>query len=56
MFRFLAASWLTRRLARPLSRVIPNPYLRAAAIAGAGVFAGRLFKVGPSSGRRSPRR
>jgi hypothetical protein len=56
MFRFLAASWLTRRLARPLSRVIPNPYLRAAAIAGAGVFAGRLLKVGPAGSRRPGRR
>ena len=47
MLRFLAAGWLTRRLARPISRVIPNPYLRAAAIAGAGVLASRLLKVGP---------
>ena len=47
MLRFLAAGWLTRRLSRPISRVIPNPYLRAAAIAGAGVLASRLLKVGP---------
>ena len=47
MLRFLAAGWLTRRLARPISRVIPNPYLRAAAIAGAGVLASRLLKVSP---------
>jgi hypothetical protein len=47
MLRFLAAGWLTRRLARPISRVIPNPYLSAAAIAGAGVLASRLLKVGP---------
>ena len=56
MFRLLAAGWLTRRLARPIGRLIPNPYLRAAAIAGAGVFAARLLKVGPSSGGRRPRR
>ena len=43
MFRFLAASWLTKRLAGPVSRAIPNPYLRAAALAGLGVFATRLF-------------
>jgi hypothetical protein len=54
MFRMLAAGWLTRRLARPISRVIPNPFLRAAAIAGAGVLATRLFQKGPArSGRRS---
>jgi len=56
MFRFLAAGWLTRRLSRPISRLIPNPYLRAAAIAGAGVVASRLLKVGPNGGRRAPRR
>jgi hypothetical protein len=55
MFRLLAASWLTNRLVRPLSRVIPNPFLRAAAIAGAGIFASRLLKVGPGGGR-APRR
>ena len=55
MFRLLAAGWLTRRLAGPISRVIPNPYLRAAAIAGAGVFASRLLKVGPGGNRRSRR-
>ncbi len=56
MFRFLAAGWLTKRLARPISRAIPNPYLRAAAIAGAGVFASRLLKVGSSSGEPARRR
>jgi hypothetical protein len=50
MLRLLAAGWLTKRLARPLSRIIPNPILRAAAIAGAGVFASRLLKVGPAAG------
>jgi hypothetical protein len=44
MFRLLASSWLTRRVAGPLSRAIPNPFLRAAAIAGAGILATRLFQ------------
>ena len=44
MFRFLAAGWLTKRLAGPVSRAIPNPYIRAAALAGLGVFATRLFQ------------
>jgi hypothetical protein len=43
MFRLLAANWLTRRLAGPVSRAIPNPYLRAAALAGVGILATRLF-------------
>jgi hypothetical protein len=50
MFQLLAANWLTRRLSGPLSRAIPNPYLRAAALAGIGVLATRLL-----SKRRSPR-
>ena len=44
MFRLLASSWITNRLAGPISRRIPNPYLRAAAIAGVGVLAARLFQ------------
>ena len=44
MFRFLAAGWLTKRLAGPVSTSIPNPYLRAAALAGLGVFATRFFQ------------
>ena len=56
MFRLLAAGWLTKRLARPISRAIPNPYLRAAAIAGAGVFASRLLKVGSNGGEPVRRR
>jgi hypothetical protein len=44
MFRLLAASWFTRRVAGPLSRAIPNPFLRAAAIAGTGILATRLFQ------------
>ncbi len=55
MFRMLAATWLTRRLAGPLSRAIPNPFLRAAAIAGAGVFATRLFRKNSSDGAGSRR-
>ena len=56
MFRLLAAGWLTKRLARPISRAIPNPYLRAAAIAGAGVFASGLLKVGSNGGEPVRRR
>jgi hypothetical protein len=41
MFRLLAASWFTRRVAGPLSRAIPDPFLRAAAIAGTGILASR---------------
>ena len=44
MLRLLAGSWLTRRLARPISRAIPNPFLRAAAIAGVGIFTTRLLQ------------
>ena len=44
MLRFLASNWLLGRLARPISRAIPNPYLRAAAMAGAGVFVTRLMR------------
>lgn len=44
MLRFIAASWITRRLAAPLSRAIPNPYLRAAAIAGTGVVVTRMLQ------------
>jgi hypothetical protein len=51
MFRLLASTWLTKRLAGPISRRIPNPYLRAAAIAGLGLFATRLL-----SPRRGPAR
>ncbi|HEX6107693.1 MAG TPA: hypothetical protein VFZ26_19060 [Gemmatimonadales bacterium] len=43
MFRLLASTWLFRRLSGPVSRAIPNPYLRAAAVAGLGVFATKLF-------------
>ncbi|HEY7479986.1 MAG TPA: hypothetical protein VH680_05685 [Gemmatimonadales bacterium] len=44
MFRLLAASWLTRRVAGPISRAIPNPLLRAVAIAGVGLFATRILQ------------
>jgi len=49
MFRFLAANWLTSRLARPLGRAIPNPYVRAAALAATGVLVTRMLR--PRSGR-----
>jgi hypothetical protein len=52
MLRMLAASWLTGRLARPLSRAIPNPLLRTAAIAGAGMFATRLLQKRSHGGNR----
>jgi hypothetical protein len=52
MLRMLAASWLTGRLARPLSRAIPNPLLRTAAIAGAGMFASRLLRKRSNDGGR----
>lgn len=44
MFRFLAANWLTSRLARPLGRRIPNPYVRAAALAATGVLVTRMLE------------
>ena len=44
MFRFLAANWLTRRLAAPIARAIPNPILRAAAVAGTGVLVTRMLQ------------
>ena len=44
MFRFLAANWLTSRLARPIGRAIPNPYLRAAALAATGLLVTRALQ------------
>lgn len=44
MLRLLAAGWLTNRLARPIGRLIPNPILRAAAMAGLGVVATRFLQ------------
>ena len=44
MLRFFAAGWLTRRLAAPLGRLIPNPYLRAAALTGAGTLVTRMLR------------
>lgn len=44
MLRFLTAGWLTRRLAGPLGRMIPNPYLRAAALTGAGTLVARMLR------------
>ena len=48
MLRFFAANWLTRRLARPISRAIPNPYLRTAAIAGTGLLVTRMLQKNAS--------
>lgn len=48
MFRFLAANWLVSRLARPLARVIPNPFLRAAALAATGVLVTRVVRPRPT--------
>ena len=50
MLRFLAANWLTGRLARPLGRAIPNPYVRAAALAATGVLVTRMLQ--PRSKKR----
>jgi hypothetical protein len=47
MLRFLAVNWVTRRLAGPISRAIPNPYLRAAAIAGTGMAVARMLQKRP---------
>ena len=44
MLRLLAANWLTGRLARPMARYIPNPYLRAAALAATGVLVSRAIE------------
>ena len=43
MLRFLASGFLTRRLARPLSRAIPNPLLRTVAIAATGYAVERML-------------
>ena len=40
MFRLFAHNWLNRRLAR----VVPNPYVRAAAVAGTGLLITRLLQ------------
>jgi hypothetical protein len=44
MLRFLTAGWLTRRLAGPIGRLIPNPYLRAVALTGAGTLVARMLR------------
>jgi hypothetical protein len=51
MLRFLTAGWLTQRLARPLGRMIPNPYLRAAALTGAGTLLTRMLRKRSKGGR-----
>ncbi len=43
MLRFLTAGWLTRRIAGPLGRMIPNPFLRAAVLTGAGTLVTRML-------------
>lgn len=43
MFRFLAAGFLTRQLARQLYRLTPNPVARAAGVAVAGLFVTRML-------------
>ena len=40
MLNILAHNWLSRRL----SRRIPNPYMRAAVVTGAGLLATRLLR------------
>lgn len=51
MLRFLTAGWITRRLAGPLARIIPNPYLRAAALTGAGTLVARMLRKRGSASR-----
>lgn len=48
MLRFFAANWITSRLARPIGRAIPNPYLRAAAVATTGLLVARMLQKGQS--------
>ena len=48
MLNILAHNWLNRRLARR----IPNPYVRAAMVAGAGMLATRLFQSARNRTRR----
>ncbi len=61
MLRFLASGLLTRKLARPISRAIPNPLLRTVAIAATGYAVERMLArrgTKPSLGagsRRKPR-
>lgn len=40
MLHFFANSWLNRKLAR----YIPNPYVRAAAVAGSGMLVTRMMR------------
>ena len=60
MLRFLASGFLTRRLARPIARVIPNPILRTVAIAATGyaverMLAKRVVKPRVTGGGRKTR-
>ena len=56
MLRFLTAGWLTRRLAGPLGRMIPNPYLRAAALTGAGTLIANMLRRRGTGARVSSRK
>ena len=48
MLNLLLNNWLNRRLAR----VIPNPYARAAAVAGTGLLVSRVLSRRHGGGRR----
>ncbi len=60
MLRSLMAGGLMRRFAGPLTRLIPNPYLRAFALTGAGtILTGMLRKRAAAkrvAGHKSPAR
>ena len=53
MLRFLATGLLTRNVSRRLARAIPNPIVRTAAIAAAGLAVNRLVngRAGTGTGR-----
>lgn len=54
MFRMLATGFLTRGLARGVNRISPNPIVRAAGVAAAGLLAARLLR--PRRGAHFTRR
>jgi|GEM_PF-2617198 hypothetical protein len=51
MLRFLATGLLTRNVSRRLARAIPNPIVRTAAIAAAGLAVNRLVNGRAGAGR-----
>ena len=60
MLRYFASGFLTRKLARPISRAIPNPILRTLAIAAVGygverLIAKRVARPSFRGPRRKPR-